>query len=65
MIKEILKHLKEQKVVKKVPLKGGAIVDEKITTWLEPKLVAEISYSQITKDKMYREPVFLRLRPDL
>ncbi|CAN5245392.1 ATP-dependent DNA ligase [soil metagenome] len=65
MIKEILQHLKEQKVVKKNVLKGGSISDEKVTTWLEPKLVAEISYSQITRDGMYREPVFLRLRLDL
>jgi len=64
-IREILKYMKELQQVKKVSMTGGVIVDEKITTWIEPKLVAEISYSQITKDKMYREPVFLRLRLDL
>lgn len=33
-------------------------------TWIEPELVCEISYSEITKDQMRRHPVFLRLRPD-
>ena len=46
-------------------LKGGKIVDEKITTWIEPILMAELNYSRLTPDNMLREPVFLRLRPDL
>jgi bifunctional non-homologous end joining protein LigD len=33
-------------------------------TWIKPKLVCEISYTEITKDQMRRHPVFLRLRPD-
>jgi DNA ligase D-like protein (predicted ligase) len=32
--------------------------------WVKPELVAEIKYLQITKDKILRVPVFLRLRDD-
>jgi bifunctional non-homologous end joining protein LigD len=57
-------------VLKKVPVKKrpeviGNVLDERISTWLEPKVIAEISYSKLTPDNMFREPVFLRLRPDL
>jgi bifunctional non-homologous end joining protein LigD len=62
-MKEITGELKKLKHVKK-PV-SGKVMDEKITTWVEPKLIAEISYSSITADKMFREPVFVRLRPDL
>ncbi len=31
-------------------------------TWLRPNLVADISYSEITSNKIFRHPVFLRLR---
>jgi bifunctional non-homologous end joining protein LigD len=35
------------------------------TTWVEPKLVAEIEYHSFTPDGHLRAPVFLRLRDDL
>ncbi|MEI9910389.1 MAG: DNA ligase D [Bacteroidota bacterium] len=41
----------------KVPLNGSV-------TWLRPKLVADIAYTEITKDKIFRHPVFLRLRDE-
>ncbi len=41
------------------------VKDEKTTIWFEPVLMAEISYASITPDGLYREPVFIRLRPDL
>jgi DNA ligase D-like protein (predicted ligase)/DNA ligase D-like protein (predicted polymerase)/DNA ligase D-like protein (predicted 3'-phosphoesterase) len=63
LMKEIAQSLKKLKVVKK-PF-AEKVMDEKITTWVEPTLFAEVSYSMITKDKMFREPVFVRLRPDL
>ncbi|MBN8578418.1 MAG: non-homologous end-joining DNA ligase [Cytophagales bacterium] len=63
MIKEIFKQLKSLKEIKKpIPDK---VMDEKISIWVEPKLVAEISFSMITKDAQFREPVFVRLRPDM
>ncbi len=33
-------------------------------TWLKPELVAEIKYSEITSDHIFRHPVFLWLRKD-
>lgn len=65
MMKQMLGLLKKLKKVKQPKLLGGAIPDEKVTEWVEPKLVAEISYAMITRDKMFREPVFVRLRPDM
>ena len=35
------------------------------TTWLEPRLVAEVSFSEWTADGALRAPVFLRLRTDV
>lgn len=62
-VKEIFKQLKKLKETKKpIPQK---VLDEKVSKWVEPKLVAEISYASLTPDKNYREPVFIRLRPDL
>lgn len=63
-INEILKAMKGVEKTKK-PDVTGKLLDEKITTWIKPELIAEISYSKLTPDKMFREPVFLRLRPDL
>ncbi|SHE47145.1 DNA ligase D [Chryseobacterium sp. OV279] len=33
-------------------------------TWTKPELVCEIKYSEITKDGMYRHPVFVAIRED-
>ncbi len=40
-------------------------VDDAQTVWIEPELICEVQYSSLTKDGRLREPVFLRLRPDL
>jgi bifunctional non-homologous end joining protein LigD len=34
-------------------------------TWVKPELIAEIKFTEITKDHIYRHPVFLRLRDDV
>ncbi|MPT32582.1 MAG: DNA ligase D [Chryseobacterium sp.] len=34
-------------------------------TWIKPELVAEIKFTELTKDFMYRHPIFLRLRDDI
>ncbi|KIC62700.1 DNA ligase D [Chryseobacterium taiwanense] len=34
-------------------------------TWIKPELVAEIKFTELTKDHIYRHPVFLRLREDI
>ena len=63
-MKEISAVLKNIKVIKR-PDVIGKLLDEKISVWLEPAAMAEISYSKLTPDNMFREPVFIRLRPDL
>jgi bifunctional non-homologous end joining protein LigD len=35
------------------------------TTWLQPRLVAEVSFSEWTADGVLRAPVFVRLRADV
>src|SRR5690606_4718373 len=33
-------------------------------TWIKPELVCEIKFSEITKDGIYRHPVFVAIRED-
>lgn len=62
---ELFKQLKKLKKARKPDMEGGKVVDEKVTEWIDSNMIAEISYAQLTRDKMYREPVFVRLRPDV
>lgn len=39
--------------------------DDSQTVWLEPRAVCEVQFASLTNNGMLREPVFLRLRPDL
>ncbi|KIC95308.1 DNA ligase D [Flavihumibacter solisilvae] len=41
----------------KVPVNGKV-------TWLKPKLVADIAYTEVTSDGIFRHPAFLRLREE-
>lgn len=34
-------------------------------TWIKAELIAEIKFTELTKEKIFRHPVFLRLREDL
>ena len=63
-IKAIVKTLKDVKEIKK-PDVVGTLFDPKISVWLEPRVLAEVAYSKLTPDKMFREPVFVKLRLDL
>ena len=63
-IKDILKIIKKVEEIK-TPDVTGTLFDPKISVWIEPRIVAEVSYSKLTPDKMFREPVFLKLRVDL
>jgi len=63
MMKEIFAELKKLKPVKR-PVKEKPL-DDAQTVWVEPKLMCEVQYASFTKDGMLREPVFVRLRPDL
>lgn len=62
-ISDISKQLRKLEEIRK-PIKAK-LLDDKVSTWVEPKLFTEVSYSSITTDKIFREPVFVRLRPDL
>jgi bifunctional non-homologous end joining protein LigD len=41
------------------------VTDTARTVWVEPRLVCEVRFASFTADGMLREPVFVRLRPDL
>ncbi|MEO5946739.1 MAG: DNA ligase D [Chitinophagaceae bacterium] len=58
-LKKIMKPLEtdQSPFKEKVPVNGEV-------TWLQPKLVADIAYTEMTTDKVFRHPVFLRLRDD-
>lgn len=63
---KILKELFEKMqplIQTKSPFEEIPKTNEK-PTWLIPELVAEIKFTEITKDGIYRHPVFLRLRED-
>ena len=55
--------------LRKIPA-GSRVVsrkppDDAQTVWLEPSLVCEVRYASLTSARTLREPVFVRLRPDL
>jgi len=63
MQKSIFAQLKKIKQIDR-PIKEKPIDNSK-TTWIKPKLVCEVQYASITENGTLREPVFVRLRPDL
>jgi len=48
----------------KRPIKEKPL-DDALSVWIEPTLMCEVEFASITADGLLREPVFLRLRPDL
>jgi len=46
------------------PLKEKTLDDAR-SVWVAPKLMCEVQFASLTKDGILREPVFVRLRPDL
>jgi bifunctional non-homologous end joining protein LigD len=40
-------------------------LDDARSIWLKPKLLCEVEFASRTRDGILREPVFLRMRPDL
>lgn len=63
MMKIILDEMKKLAITQK-PFRQK-VMDEKISTWIEPLLRADIEYAKMTEDKLLREPVFVRLRLDV
>ncbi len=62
-LRAVLHELEPLKVSKK-PIKEK-VDKERETTWLKPKLFCELEYASLSSNGTYREPVFLRMRPDL
>ncbi len=54
----------EELTTSKRPFKEKPLDDAR-SVWLEPKLICEVQFASLTEDGMLREPVFVRLRPDL
>jgi bifunctional non-homologous end joining protein LigD len=61
-LKEIYSKI-EQLITKKNPF-TGTVKALRDVTWLQPELVAEIKYLEVTPDGLLRAPVFVALRPD-
>ncbi|MEZ4945743.1 MAG: non-homologous end-joining DNA ligase [Cyclobacteriaceae bacterium] len=62
-IKDVFKLIKKLKETDK-PV-SDKVLDEKVSKWVEPKLFVEVTFASFTPDRNFREPVFVRLRPDL
>jgi ATP-dependent DNA ligase len=56
-------ELEELKRTKR-PIKEKPLDDAR-SVWVEPKLICEVQFASVTEDGLLREPVFIRLRPDL
>jgi bifunctional non-homologous end joining protein LigD len=41
------------------------LLDDKVSSWINPELYCEVQYASETSAGTLREPVFIRLRPDL
>jgi len=59
----IFSQLEELTIIKR-PIKEKPLDDAR-SIWVEPKLMCEVQFASWTNDGMLREPVFIRLRPDL
>jgi DNA ligase D-like protein (predicted ligase)/DNA ligase D-like protein (predicted 3'-phosphoesterase) len=62
-MKETFAHLRNMKRIER-PIKEKPL-DDAQSVWIEPKVMCEVQFASLTKDGMLREPVFLRLRPDM
>ncbi|MEP7271189.1 MAG: non-homologous end-joining DNA ligase [Acidobacteriota bacterium] len=54
-----------QRLKKVPPPFEKRVEDESHSTWVEPALVCQVSYLEVTSEGSLRHPVFLKLRPDL
>jgi DNA ligase D-like protein (predicted ligase) len=63
LMKSIMEELKKLKKIKDPKIENP--VDVASTTWVEPKLFCEVQYAMITHNETFREPVFVRMRPDM
>ncbi|MFA7686513.1 MAG: DNA ligase D [Moheibacter sp.] len=56
-------HLLKPKITKSSPFQSVPKTNAP-PTWVKPELVCEIKYSEITKDGIFRHPVFVAIRED-
>jgi DNA ligase D-like protein (predicted ligase) len=63
VLKGLNAEIKKLTRVKK-PVKQK-LLDDSQSTWVESKIMCEVQFASLTKDGMMREPIFIRLRPDL
>ena len=63
MMKEISEEIKVLAAIER-PVEERPI-DEAKSTWVNPEIICEIEYASLTDKDAYREPIFIRLRPDL
>lgn len=64
LMKEIAAIIKKHELIKK-PSFVPKLLDDAASKWIADPFVVECSYAKLTPDKIFREPVFMRLRPDL
>lgn len=64
LLKSLTKQLNSLKVSKATVVVAKEYTD-KTATWVKPELVAEIKYSEKTKQGLLRAPVFMHLREDI
>src|SRR6185503_7609945 len=62
-LKAVAGEVKKLKTIKR-PIKEKP-PDDARSVWVEPRLMCELEFASLTPDGMLREPVFLKLRPDL
>lgn len=53
-----------QRLVRKTPVIDGPVDAPSPVTWVKPRLVCEVKYASITRDRKLRFPRFSRLRHD-
>ncbi|MGX5685551.1 DNA ligase D [Chryseobacterium cucumeris] len=61
-LKEVYERL-QKIIVKSSPFETAPKTNMPVT-WVKPELVCEIKYSEITKDGIFRHPVFITIRDD-
>jgi bifunctional non-homologous end joining protein LigD len=62
-LRTVSAELHKLKTIKR-PVKEKPLDDAR-SMWVQPTLMCEVQFASLTKDGMLREPVFVRLRPDL
>lgn len=62
LIREVLERL-QKIIIKSSPFENKPKTNMPVT-WTKPELVCEIKYSEITKDGIFRHPVFVAIRED-